>query len=134
MPEIQTSMSDYIKDHAGLKYIFFGGKGGVGKTTSTINLGAALAELARLIDIPRENIFAAGDHHNDISMLDGQGVSALSFSWLATSCTPVQDTLDLTINGVPREGRCPPRKLRQTAYPVDQRLAQRVLLAERRYC
>ena len=34
--------------------------------------GAALAELARLIDLPRENIFAAGDHHNDISMLDGQ--------------------------------------------------------------
>jgi HAD superfamily hydrolase (TIGR01484 family) len=33
--------------------------------------GAALAELARLIGIPRENIFAAGDHHNDISMLDG---------------------------------------------------------------
>jgi HAD superfamily hydrolase (TIGR01484 family) len=33
--------------------------------------GAALAELARLIDVPRENIFAAGDHHNDISMLDG---------------------------------------------------------------
>jgi hydroxymethylpyrimidine pyrophosphatase-like HAD family hydrolase len=34
--------------------------------------GAALAELARLIDIPREHIFAAGDHHNDISMLDGK--------------------------------------------------------------
>ncbi len=34
--------------------------------------GAALAELARLIEIPRENIFAAGDHHNDISMLDGR--------------------------------------------------------------
>ena len=34
--------------------------------------GAALGELARLIDIPRENIFAAGDHHNDISMLDGR--------------------------------------------------------------
>lgn len=34
--------------------------------------GAALGELARLIDIPRENIFAAGDHHNDISMLNGQ--------------------------------------------------------------
>jgi hydroxymethylpyrimidine pyrophosphatase-like HAD family hydrolase len=33
--------------------------------------GAALAELARLNQIPRENIFAAGDHHNDISMLDG---------------------------------------------------------------
>ncbi len=34
--------------------------------------GAALAELGRLISIPRENIFAAGDHHNDISMLDGK--------------------------------------------------------------
>src|SRR6266705_5482636 len=34
--------------------------------------GAALAELGRLIEIPRENIFAAGDHHNDISMLDGK--------------------------------------------------------------
>jgi len=31
-----------------------------------------LAELARLLEIPRENIFAAGDHHNDISMLDGK--------------------------------------------------------------
>jgi HAD superfamily hydrolase (TIGR01484 family) len=34
--------------------------------------GAALAELARLLHIPSENIFAAGDHHNDISMLDGK--------------------------------------------------------------
>jgi hypothetical protein len=34
--------------------------------------GAALAELARLINIPRENIFAAGDHHNDIPMLTGE--------------------------------------------------------------
>ena len=34
--------------------------------------GAVLAELARLIDIPRENIFAAGDHHNDLSMLSGE--------------------------------------------------------------
>jgi len=33
--------------------------------------GAALAELARLIEVRREDIFAAGDHHNDISMLDG---------------------------------------------------------------
>jgi HAD superfamily hydrolase (TIGR01484 family) len=39
---------------------------------SDYHKGAALAELARLIDIPRENIFAAGDHHNDISMLDGK--------------------------------------------------------------
>ena len=34
--------------------------------------GAALAELSRLVEIPREQIFAAGDHHNDISMLDGR--------------------------------------------------------------
>jgi hypothetical protein len=34
--------------------------------------GATLAELARLIEVPRDSIFAAGDHHNDISMLDGK--------------------------------------------------------------
>jgi hypothetical protein len=34
--------------------------------------GAALAELARLLEVPREKIFAAGDHHNDVSMLDGR--------------------------------------------------------------
>lgn len=34
--------------------------------------GAALAELSRLIGVPRENVFAAGDHHNDLSMLDGR--------------------------------------------------------------
>ena len=34
--------------------------------------GAALAELQRLIEIPREQTFAAGDHANDISMLDGR--------------------------------------------------------------
>jgi HAD superfamily hydrolase (TIGR01484 family) len=34
--------------------------------------GAALAELSRLLEIPREEIFAAGDHHNDIPMLDGR--------------------------------------------------------------
>src|SRR5437763_16480700 len=34
--------------------------------------GAALAELARLLEVPREQIFAAGDHHNDISMLNGK--------------------------------------------------------------
>ena len=34
--------------------------------------GAALAELQRLIEIPHEQTFAAGDHFNDISMLDGR--------------------------------------------------------------
>ena len=34
--------------------------------------GAALAELQRLIGISPNETFAAGDHHNDISMLDGR--------------------------------------------------------------
>jgi HAD superfamily hydrolase (TIGR01484 family) len=34
--------------------------------------GAALAELARLLDVPRDQIFAVGDNHNDVSMLDGK--------------------------------------------------------------
>ena len=34
--------------------------------------GAALAELSRLLEIPPAGIFAAGDHYNDISMLDGR--------------------------------------------------------------
>ena len=33
--------------------------------------GTALAELGRLCGIPREAIFAAGDHFNDLPMLDG---------------------------------------------------------------
>jgi arsenite/tail-anchored protein-transporting ATPase len=32
MGQIEKSMRDYLKQHADLKYVFFGGKGGVGKT------------------------------------------------------------------------------------------------------
>ncbi len=53
--------------------------------------GAALAELARLIDIPRQNIFAAGDHHNDISMLDGK-VAAMP-ACPANAIAQVQDAV-----------------------------------------
>ncbi len=34
--------------------------------------GTALRELRRLLDVPREATFAAGDHYNDLSMLDGE--------------------------------------------------------------
>ncbi len=33
--------------------------------------GTALSELGRLIGVPREHIFAVGDHFNDLPMLDG---------------------------------------------------------------
>jgi HAD superfamily hydrolase (TIGR01484 family) len=40
--------------------------------------GAALRELGRLLGISRDEIFAAGDHFNDLSMLDGE-----SARWVA---------------------------------------------------
>lgn len=36
-----------------------------------IHKGSSLAELARLLGIPRSEVLAVGDHHNDIPMLDG---------------------------------------------------------------
>jgi HAD superfamily hydrolase (TIGR01484 family) len=53
--------------------------------------GAVLAELARLLEVPRENIFASGDHHNDISMLDGK-VAAMS-SCPANAIPEVQEAV-----------------------------------------
>ncbi len=35
------------------------------------NKGSALAELARMLAIPASHTFAAGDNHNDLSMLCG---------------------------------------------------------------
>ena len=39
---------------------------------SDYSKGAVLGELGRLIGVTREEIFACGDHHNDIPMLDGK--------------------------------------------------------------
>jgi hydroxymethylpyrimidine pyrophosphatase-like HAD family hydrolase len=38
---------------------------------SDYSKGTALGELGRLLGVTREEIFAAGDHYNDIPMLDG---------------------------------------------------------------
>ncbi len=43
MNEITISMSQYMKNHPKLKYIFFGGKGGVGKTSVACASAIALA-------------------------------------------------------------------------------------------
>ena len=44
MPEITMPMARYVREHPKLKYFFFGGKGGVGKT---VFAGAAAIWLAR---------------------------------------------------------------------------------------
>jgi arsenite-transporting ATPase len=44
MPEITTPMGQHLREHPALKYFFFGGKGGVGKT---VFAGAAAIGLAR---------------------------------------------------------------------------------------
>ena len=41
---IETRMKDYVKEHDQLRYIFFGGKGGVGKT---VMAGATAIWLAK---------------------------------------------------------------------------------------
>ena len=39
-----------------------------------------------------------------VEVVDAAAVSALRFTWLATSCGSTDDTLDLTVNGAPLEG------------------------------
>ena len=43
-----------------------------------IHKGSALAELARLLAIPREAVLAIGDHQNDIPMLDGSAAGMVA--------------------------------------------------------
>ena len=47
-------------------------------THREIHKGSALAELARLLDIPRADVLAIGDHHNDIPMLDGSAAAMVA--------------------------------------------------------
>src|SRR5947199_10800578 len=41
---VETSMADFVTGHPGLRYVFFGGKGGVGKT---VMAGVSAVHLAR---------------------------------------------------------------------------------------
>jgi HAD superfamily hydrolase (TIGR01484 family) len=50
--------------------------------------GTALGELARLLGIGREAIFAAGDHYNDLPMLDGRFAQWVACP--ANACDPVK--------------------------------------------
>src|ERR1035438_161452 len=68
MPEIQTSMSDYVKEHAGLKYIFFGGKGGVGKTVCAAPTALHNGQLGR------RSVLAPPHPVHSLSTLLGQNV------------------------------------------------------------
>ena len=68
MNQISTSMTKYMKDHPKLKYIFFGGKGGVGKT---VMAGAAALWSARQ---GRKTLLASTNPVHSLSNLLGQDV------------------------------------------------------------
>jgi len=55
MHTIDTPMKDYIKNHDKPRYIFFGGKGGVGKTVMAAATGIWLAKHGRRIMLASTN-------------------------------------------------------------------------------
>jgi arsenite/tail-anchored protein-transporting ATPase len=65
---VQTSMSDFFKEHAGLRYVFFGGKGGVGKT---VMAGVTAVQLARQ---GKRTLLASTNPVHSLSGLLGQDV------------------------------------------------------------
>ncbi|MCX5806171.1 MAG: TRC40/GET3/ArsA family transport-energizing ATPase [Proteobacteria bacterium] len=68
MDQITTSMTKYMKDHPKLKYIFFGGKGGVGKT---VMAGAAAIWAAKQ---GKKTLLASTNPVHSLSNLFGQDV------------------------------------------------------------
>jgi HAD superfamily hydrolase (TIGR01484 family) len=65
--------------------------------------GTALAELGRLTGISRDEIFAAGDHYNDLPMLDG--IHARWVTCPENAVTAVKQTVH-TAGGYVARGRC----------------------------
>jgi arsenite-transporting ATPase len=76
MNQITVSMTQYMKDHPKLKYIFFGGKGGVGKT---VMAGAAALWSAKQ---GRKTLLASTNPVHSLSTLLEQDV----FGKVATVC------------------------------------------------
>ena len=68
MEQIETSMRDYLQSHPDLKFIFFGGKGGVGKTVSA---GVTAQWLARQ---GKRTLLASTNPVHSLSGLLGQDV------------------------------------------------------------
>jgi arsenite-transporting ATPase len=66
--QIETSMRKYVNDHQRLRYIFFGGKGGVGKT---VMAGATAIWLAKQ---GRRVMMASTNPVHSLSSLLGQNV------------------------------------------------------------
>lgn len=67
-PLVSTSMADFMTAHADLRYVFFGGKGGVGKTAMA---GMTAVELARQ---GRRVLLASTNPVHSLSGLLGQDV------------------------------------------------------------
>jgi len=65
---VETSMADYIAAHQGLRYTFFGGKGGVGKT---VMAGINAIHLART---GNRTLLASTNPVHSLSGLLGQDV------------------------------------------------------------
>jgi arsenite-transporting ATPase len=68
MNGITTSMSEYVRDHPRLKYVFFGGKGGVGKTVMAGVTARWFAEQGK------RTILASTNPVHSLSSLLGQNV------------------------------------------------------------
>lgn len=66
--EITLSMAEYLREHPGLKYVFFGGKGGVGKTAMA---GAAALWIAAS---GKRTLLASTNPVHSLSGLLGQSV------------------------------------------------------------
>ena len=55
MSQIETSMQAYLKAHAGMRYIYFGGKGGVGKTVMAGSTALWLANQGKRVMLASTN-------------------------------------------------------------------------------